>query len=249
MPEGPEIRRAAERIKSLEDSTILNIRVLSGRYMKNGVPAILEPAGQKVKKVRVRGKLIGIYLEDHVILSTAGMSGHWVKDPDPVKHERIRIWSITDEFKNQSFTFGDQRNFGTFKVVSKLEADIKFASLGLDVFDELNLPELKKRIEKFGQYQPICESLLEQRIFAGVGNYIRAEAMYLAKINPRDRTDLMTDEQLTRLWSAIHEVAAKAYELEHNYKDLCYHREVADDGRLVENFKDGNGRTVWFCAV
>lgn len=245
MPEGPEIRRAAERIKSLEGSTIRDIRVLSGRYMKNEVADLKKPIGQVVAQVRLRGKLIGIYLEDCAILSTSGMSGHWVKDPEKVKHERIRIWS-TDGWTTESFTFGDQRNFGTFKITTIEDADAKFASLGLDIFEDLDLPELKRRIDRFGHHQPICESLMEQRIFAGVGNYIRAEAMYLAHINPLDRTDMLSDDDLVRLWNAIHGVAIKAYELESRYVDLCYGRMVADDGRNVETFKDGGGRTVWY---
>ena len=49
----------------------------------------------------------------------------------------------------------------------------------------------------------ICEILLNQKIVAGSGNYLRADALYLAKINPFLKPKDILDEDLKNLYNCI----------------------------------------------
>lgn len=243
MPEGPEIRHHRNRLLPMKGKQLTEINILSGRYMRAGIEKIGAPPGQIVNDVEVKGKLLGFWMDEHCILATAGMSGWWAQGEPDSKFKRIEL-----VFGKEKFTFVDQRNFGTFKVATHDEANEKFESLGVDVFrnDSTTVQDLKSRLAKHAKVFPICEVLLDQRIFAGVGNYIRAEAMYKAKIHPKTPARNITDQQLADLWRAIHTTALEAYELEHNYHDLCYRRETTNKGEKVVNFMDRNKRTVWY---
>jgi formamidopyrimidine-DNA glycosylase len=52
---------------------------------------------------------------------------------------------------------------------------------------------------------------MDQSIFAGVGNYIRAEALYLAKISPWRQANLMKKEEVVTLCQALADVMNESY--------------------------------------
>ena len=60
---------------------------------------------------------------------------------------------------------------------------IKLDKLGPDVLEE-NVPGdyLIQKLKRLKQTQFIGDVLLNQKVLAGVGNYIRADALYLSKI-------------------------------------------------------------------
>src|SRR6185312_12318871 len=57
----------------------------------------------------------------------------------------------------------------------------------------------------------IAAALLSQRIVAGPGAYIIAEALYRAKIAPSKTASKLTKNDVTRLYDAIRKVAALSY--------------------------------------
>lgn len=248
MPEGPEIRRNSATLIRLIGRRVISIKVLSGRYVRKPIEGLEKIVGKECTSVLVKGKLMIFDFGEHCVLTTAGMSGWWMSGAAEHKFKRIEMKAV-DEDKNWVYTFAfvDMRNFGTFKVVTFKEAQEKYDSLGVDVFEEHpHMPGLMERLQKYGKNDRICEALLDQRIFAGVGNYIRAEAMYFSGIDPRTNARDISMDQLATLWYNINKVAVEAYELGGDYKDHCYHREVAEDGRPVKHFTDRNGRTVWY---
>jgi formamidopyrimidine-DNA glycosylase len=255
MPEGPEVFKVTEGLQHFVGLRVGKIEVVSGRYARDvhalqGLEAIL---GEELKRVTCKGKLIVLHFETLrgfetvpiAILSTLGMTGDWAHGE--TRHTRI---AITFEGGTELF-FNDQRNFGTFKVVSYKEMKRKLAELGPDIltpaklWDAISLPEFRARIARFGKNASVAEGLLDQRIAAGCGNYIRAEAMYLAQLSPHRRMSELTPREVSALWSSLAAVALLAL---HDKLELhCYGRETDPWGQPIEHFEDKNGRRVWWC--
>jgi formamidopyrimidine-DNA glycosylase len=96
--------------------------------------------------------------------------------------------------------FYDTLSFGTMKLFDQKTLEKKLASLGLDIMD----PELK--FEKFReafskgriQSKPIGNSIMDQKIIAGIGNYLRSDTLWMSKINPHRKVkDISEDEWKT----------------------------------------------------
>jgi formamidopyrimidine-DNA glycosylase len=103
----------------------------------------------------------------------------------------LNVEFITD-YKNISFYFYDQLSFGTLKAVMNNEnensiiLEKKLKELGPDLLDESTTFELfKTQIrKKVNENKPIGNVIVNQKIISGVGNYLRADALWMAKISP-----------------------------------------------------------------
>ena len=129
------------------------------------------------------------------------MSAVWQKKK--TKHSRFYIKTT---YGNEVF-FNDIRNFGTLKyVTTKKELDKKLMTLGPDVLSSYVATELfKERLDKKPKWS-IAKALMNQTVVSGIGNYLKAEILYAAKISPhRLCKDLTKDE--------IESIAEKSFEI------------------------------------
>jgi formamidopyrimidine-DNA glycosylase len=106
----------------------------------------------------------------------------------------LNVEFITD-YKNISFYFYDQLSFGTLKAVggkdgsdsdTNMILEKKLKELGPDLLHESITFELfKTQIrKKVNENKPIGNVIVNQKIISGVGNYLRADALWMAKISP-----------------------------------------------------------------
>ena len=58
----------------------------------------------------------------------------------------------------------------------------------------------------------ICEILLDQKVTAGCGNYMRAEALYLAELNPYIIGKEIPEDKLKELWNILNQLAWYFYD-------------------------------------
>jgi len=149
MPEGPEVKRNTDFLnRELSGKMFENIKILSGRYQKNGPFTGFDKMIGKmliVSEVLCKGKFIYFKFQDGSSLwSTLGMSAAWQKKE--TKHSRVHIKT---SYGNEVF-FNDIRNFGTLKYVeAKEDLDKKLNSLGPDVLSTYVDAELfKSRLDK-----------------------------------------------------------------------------------------------------
>lgn len=88
------------------------------------------------------------------------------------------------------------------------------ATLGPDILPyegDFDAPEFVRRLrlpENLGR--EIGAVLLDQRVLAGVGNYLRADALFLSQINPYQRVEALLDEEIARLCEQIPLMARRA---------------------------------------
>jgi formamidopyrimidine-DNA glycosylase len=273
MPERSECRIIAEGLDvHLRNATIEGLRVLSGRYASHGVPKGMVPFEARLPLrclgVGVKGKFIFLKMADgSSIWSTLGMSGSWVTQPR--SHARFEIVSSRSGF-TQSVYFVDPRNFGTLTFsLNAQELDRKLASLGLDLLNDTSVSayDVTKIIRR-----PRClrktlaEILMDQSCFAGVGNYVKAEALYRARLSPHRTAGSLNDHDIERLHVAVAQVLREAYEARgmtrRDYQDLrgepgmftfklrVYNRRIDPDGNPVVTETTRDGRTThWVPAV
>ena len=94
------------------------------------------------------------------------------------------------------------------------------------------------------------DALLDQYPFAGIGNYIRAEALYLAKIHPFATCGSLSKGEIELLYRSIQRVMREYYE-QQSQKGLLYEgfyvyqQKETKKGEKVER-TEWKGRSVWW---
>lgn len=257
MPEGPEVSNFVRSINSFlsEGDKLLSVTPLSGRYTKKPIegisasrfPLIIESVGCK-------GKFIYWTFKDTdtVIFNTLGMSGAWSNVP---RHARVKF-----ETSEGDLFFNDPRNFGTLKFCNRKDLKTKLDSLGPDMLNEK--VEAKTFIERLRKHPDItlAEALMSQWIVSGVGNYLKADSLWLAKLSPWRKVSQSTDEQLASLCESVSNVIRTAYlnggstiltykgfdGEEGRHSMLVYGRKTDPNGEEVVCQETPDGRTTWW---
>lgn len=216
MPEGPEVKRFVDQLNQvLNGYTLKQIKIISGRYAKNPKPEGLEAFEKnlplKVSKVSCKGKFIYWTFEntESNIWNTLGMTGSWGFQPS---HKRVEFLVTNSEGIDQSIYFSDIRNFGTFKFSdSKKELFKKLNSIGPDMLSEPPSAEDFESIIYSQGPKNICKALMDQSIISGIGNYVKAESLYLAKISPHRSCTSLSKLEVDALYKSIKNILAESY--------------------------------------
>lgn len=211
MPEGPEVKRITEKLSGyICGEKITSIDILSGRYVSHGPPEgfaeLVNMLPATVLDVKCKGKFIYIVFNNgYSMWNTLGMAGSW--SPVPTKHSRVKL-----NFSGGAAYFNDIRNFGTIKVTNdpKKLRD-KLQDLGPDMLSEsVNDSLFKERILKKSK-KTIAEAIMNQKVIAGVGNYLKSESLYLAQISPHRTVGSLQDEEISNLNRAIQATIRSSY--------------------------------------
>lgn len=211
MPEGPECRRyAMDLAERVSNRTLQTVELVSGRFQSKspaGLDTFIGNLPAKVVGAGVHGKFIYWILDNELsIWSTLGMTGAWSSKQS--KHTRVKF-----HLNDGIVFFNDQRNFGTLKFVrGKYQLIEKLKSLGpdmlaTDVADELFI----ERIRTKPDWQ-ITSALMDQTLVAGVGNYIKSDSLWLARVSPLRKVSEISDEELRNLNRSIKHVMRESFQ-------------------------------------
>lgn len=216
MPEGPEVKILVDQLSSkLNDSNILSLDINSGRYIKkkpDNYDTFTNLLPTKINSVNCKGKFIWFELENGwMIWNTLGMSGGWKN----VKTKHSHLTLLTEKKGNElELYFDDYRNFGTFKFMNqKKDLDKKLKDLGCDVLRNEFTKEycLKVLNTKRNQVKTLPEVLMNQKLFCGVGNYLKSEILYQSKISPHRLINSLTDNEKELIFKNTKDIAYKSY--------------------------------------
>ena len=210
---------------------VVDAQILSGRYLRHGPPEgwqdMCRQLPTAVGDIRVRGKLIHMDLGSTHILSTLGMTGWWSFTTGD-KHERVRFTTAS----GITFSLNDPRNFGAISVADQAEVDRRMSQFGPDLLNEqvtlgmfYERLSLKKNLEK-----TIAEVLMDQRVLAGIGNYLKAEVLYHSRVSPWRKVKDLADEEVVDL----HDNAVRLINLSYNMggATIQNYRQPDDSGGL-----------------
>lgn len=211
MPEGPEIRRAADRI-----GKVLVGRPLDGVRLVHPSIEAFEAAlsDTRVVGVTTRGKAMltrfdaGLTLYSHNQLygrwtvqlrSTEVKWSRAMRVEFLVGRKAVRLWSATD----LAVLPTDQEHTHPF-----------LARLGPDVLDPaVDAALLAERLaSRACRNRKAAHLMLDQHAFAGLGNYLRSEILFVAGVHPDDRPADLDPERIGRWADAIKRTTVRAYE-------------------------------------
>lgn len=214
MPEGPEVRIVTDELaKRLVGKYLTNINILGGRYKTHGPPKnydkIINLLPLKITRIQAYGKFIWWEFEntEWTLWNTLGMSGWWQIKDDTHNNVQFIFKKVLTDSKSNSIYYNDQRNFGTFIFDTKVNLEKKIGEFGPDILslDKSNDKKFYQLVKK--KRTSICEILLDQKIAAGCGNYLRADALYLAEINPYTLGKDLPEEKIKELWNILNQLA------------------------------------------
>ena len=243
MPEGPEVKRTAERLHSLLAGTRLQEVVIEDQgwfqnQVRDDVQDFMSAVSRNPKIVEVdcKGKFIWMTLQDgsdiYHIHHTLGMAGTWrLPGRGDDKHRR---WVFKTD--KSEICYVDYRKFGTFKIFKNNPQRLqdKLASLGPDLLN--NPPTEEEWIDRIRgnhtrkgyAHKEITQVMMDQKVITGIGNYIKAEALYMAEIYPMAFVSDLTDNQLRKLYQMSLWVINASYNAR---------------GATIRNYKLPNGDT------
>lgn len=229
IPEGPELSTSRDFLrKRLVGRRIVEVQVNGGRYATvpiQGLNAFREAIASReshagvVSDVDVKGKFMHWTLGSGWHLwCTYGMSGTWQLKQEThcdvaVFHRTTRGGVLED--CTPAVYFSDPRHYGTLKLVHDPTGDLtrkKLESLGPDMLNDPPSAETFYQALDRKRQKTLVEVLMDQSIVSGVGNYVKAEALYAARLSPHRTVSSLDHEEVTRLRDAVVSVMRSAYE-------------------------------------
>ena len=257
MPELPDL----EVFKRYVDSTSLhqnieNIEVKNGKVLGDvsagGLKRGLE--GRRFESTRRHGKHLFVELDNGGwLLLHFGMTGDlkYYKDAnEEPTHARVLI-----SFRNGChLAFDDQRLFGKVDLIEDPDCFILEHELGLDPLS-LDFPAFRERLE--GRRGEIKATLMNQRIFAGIGNIYSDEILFQVRLHPKTGVGRLDGDALHDLHAQSQRVLRAAIERGASPQGLPdsfllpHRREGADCRRgnaKIQKTKAA-GRTAYYCPA
>ncbi|HJP84225.1 MAG TPA: DNA-formamidopyrimidine glycosylase family protein [Fimbriimonadaceae bacterium] len=278
MPELPEVETVRQTLRRvLKGKKIVRAEVREDAIMMFGVPPeVIQTGleGRTVTEVGRKGKYWWLEFADQPWLyGHLGMSG-WVREigqdsirlrehgraPWEDENGRPRFLKLELEVEGGGkVAFTDGRRLGRLWLSSNPKDDPRMEKLGPDALDELptgkNLHAILSK-----RKAPIKALLLDQKLFAGVGNWIADEALYQARISPKRLGESLSLKDVTRLRDTIHMIIQKAVDLGADKEKfpedwLFHHRWGGDkgvdsiDGKKIVREPVGGRTTAWVPKV
>ncbi len=184
---------------------------------------------QIVSKVFSHGKQLFIQFKTFTINIHFGLSGYLSTIPN-LPYCRYKIRFIKDNSDVYLYYY-DKLNFGNVKYLyDKKELKDKLSKLGLNVMEpkEFTYQNFTSVIQ--GKRSSISKFLLEQKYMSGIGNYLKSEILYHAKINPYTPVNQLSNNDIERLYNAI------KYIIYNSYLKGFTNQHIKEYNQIKENF-------------
>jgi endonuclease-8 len=242
VPEGPEIRRAADRIGEVLEGQRVEAVFFAFPELK---PWEAHLTGQRVRRVQPRGKALLIRFANGLTMySHNQLYGRWfIRDRDVTPATRRQLRAALHTATRSALLYSAS------EVAVLPDADLPqhpyLARLGLDPLDDETTPRMiRRRLEdrRFAR-RGLGALLLDQGFLSGIGNYLRSEILYDARVAPERRpVDLDASERLALARAAI-TITRRAYRLRGVTIEPARARRLAAAGRKRREYRhDAFGR-------
>lgn len=267
MPEGPEIWRTADSLgKALQDRNITDC-FFAFDELKEFETKL---KGKKVTNVEARGKAIITHFEgDCAMYSHNQLYGKWmVRDAgeEPDTNRSLRVALHNEEKSAYLYSASEieilpPEEIPDHSYIRKLGPDVLHPDTTYeDIIGQFRSDNFKNR--------KLTTLLLDQGFISGIGNYLRSEIMFYAKVNPRKKLRAYTDSQKEALADATVKLSRRSYETggitndseivkalkrenasRKEYRHFVYKRtdnRCHKCGTVIEEEKTG-GRKIYYC--
>ncbi|XP_062519108.1 endonuclease 8-like 1 isoform X2 [Corticium candelabrum] len=186
MPELPELHMASSFVNAVGRQ-----HVFTGKVCKSDVHRSEDLAFSCPRYTitsQVRGKEMSLILTPQStsrqsvrLLFHMGMSGQFQFTKSDELHKHAHLTFFTLQKPVMALSFVDVRRFGGWQVKEGWGDD-----RGPDPVDEHKefRKNIEENLEKSVFNKPICEVMMDQKYFNGIGNYLRAEILFRANVRP-----------------------------------------------------------------
>jgi DNA-formamidopyrimidine glycosylase len=204
MPEGPEVLGYSLFLaRRLHGATLVDVDIMSGKYAKKhfkGYALLKQALPTKVTDIGTKGKFMFVRLANGLDLFVShGMTGYWTDDAK-APHNRVAFRT-----RRGTVFYNDMRNFGTIQAVPDEGAlAAKLDSLGPDVLDDaITQDAFYSRMRRFA-HKKIGILLSDQKVVSGIGNYLRSDILWYARISPHRRFQDIKPAERARLFDTAY---------------------------------------------
>jgi DNA-formamidopyrimidine glycosylase len=189
MPEGHTLHRLARDLNENLKGKKLEVSSPQGRFVD---AAVLD--GTKLRRAFAIGKHLFLELDRALVHIHLGLFGKMKRkklELSPRASARLRLVSADAAWELTGPTCCELQTAEQFEALK--------ARLGADPLGDSPRPRsLGERLRR--SQRPIGALLLDQSLFAGIGNVYRAEILFLAKINPETPGSRLTTAEIDRVW-------------------------------------------------
>ena len=265
MTEGPEAKYLANYVsKRFLNKRLRNMKILGGRYKTHGPPKGFKDFLKQIHgsipvrlvEVWSQGKVIFFMFDSgYVLVAKMGMVGWFYSADDAPLHKNEA--HVLFEFEgSKDLIFADFRNFGTLNFTNNAkELWEEMAELAPDIIDG-KMDDILKRVPLIKPTSRVEDVLMAQTsLVSGIGNIIKSEALYEAKVSPKRHLGSLSSAELKAVLEAARKYARRVLrvlEKEEIHSDKyvalqkVYQREEDPQGRRIYSYKSAHGRTTFW---
>ena len=212
MPEGPEIRRAADRLQKAIVGAPLRAVEFAFPRLKTFED---ELAASRVSAIETRGKAMLTHFANGLsVYSHNQLYGRWYvvkagKSAKTTRSLRFAVRGVTHDillYSASDIDVLDEVGIATHPFLHKLGPDALDATLTVQQVDaRLADPHRARR--------RLADLLLDQAFVAGIGNYLRSEILFDARLLPTRRPGSLDAQERAALAQSILTITRRAYRL------------------------------------
>jgi endonuclease-8 len=234
MPEGPEMRRAADKLSRAVTPLVVSEVFFAFDNLK---PYASTFTGRRIDAVETRGKALLIHFDNDLSIYTHNqLYGRWMIRPPyryPVTNRQLRL-AIHNERQSALLYSASE-----IEVLPRQQLDVHpfLATLGPDVLTIKPRRVLEQLAASTHQRRRLGSLFLDQRFLAGIGNYLRSEILFVAGLHPRLRPVDCREDALERLARAAVAVSRQSYRHNGVTNDLEMARQLRAQGQPRSQYR------------
>lgn len=251
MPEGPEIKHSADELAS----ALVGKRAWLVEFaFPHLAPHSAHMHAQTIRAIEPRGKaMLTHFSHGKTIYSHNQLYGQWrvlARNTAPQPGLQIRLAIHTDDSVAVLYSASDISVWASERVqdhpyIAKLGVELLAASTRLDhVLSQINDARFARK--------SLSALLLDQGFLAGIGNYLRSEILFVARIHPHARIADLSAVTRQHLAEAALNLTIQSYQTKGITNDLNIARKLKSAGVAFGRYRhwvfDRDGESCHVCA-
>lgn len=222
MPEGPEIRRAADSLEAAIGNKTLTDVWFAFDALK---PWEAELVGQRVTQMETRGKALLTHFSGGMTLySHNQLYGVWRVVEANETPQTTRVLRVRLQTEDKAILLYSASDIELL-TPEQLTVHPFLQRAGPDVLDmRLTADDVKARLtSKAFSRRQFAGLLLDQAFLAGLGNYLRVEILWHTALAPQHKAAELSEAQLDALANALLDIPRLSYRTRGTVNDKKHH--------------------------
>lgn len=214
MPEGPTIRNTADQLRAaLTGQQITRFHSPLKKAAAEGWAEKI--SGQRVRAVRAHGKNLFIdFADDWTLYTHMLMWGAWEvhAQGEPWRREprKARVVLETDTHAAVLFSAPICQLLHASELAAHPTSELG-PDLLADTFGAAERAEVCRRLQAQGETE-IGEAIMNQTVMAGIGNILKSEILFAARVHPQRPAAGLSDDEFERLLATGQDMMRRAYD-------------------------------------